>query len=276
MFSKLHNRLGTAGLVVAVVALVAALAGTAFAAAGLNSKQKKEVKSIAKTFAGKNGAPGAAGAPGSNGKDGANGKDGTNGTNGTSATTASFAGVKGSCTEGGVEVKSASPAALVCNGKEGSPWTETGSLPTGNTETGTWAVANNGTFPVKTLNTVALSFSIPLGAKIAGGHEHFINSDNKEVVLNESTFVLEEKTSTTCLGTAAAPSAEPGNLCVYAGFLQGASAFGGSFLNPETGVSDPIHNGAAVESALTGAILQLEVQAETAPKAFGTWAVTAS
>ena len=44
MFSKLHERLGTAGFVVAIVALVAALAGTAFAAAGLNGKQKKEVK----------------------------------------------------------------------------------------------------------------------------------------------------------------------------------------------------------------------------------------
>ena len=43
MFAKLHNRFGTAGLVVAVVALIAALAGTAIAAGGLNAKQKKEL-----------------------------------------------------------------------------------------------------------------------------------------------------------------------------------------------------------------------------------------
>jgi len=79
MFSKLHDRLGTAGLVVAVVALVLALAGTAFAAAGLNGKQKKEVKKIAKQFAGKAGAPGATGPTGATGPQGAKGDTGPKG-----------------------------------------------------------------------------------------------------------------------------------------------------------------------------------------------------
>jgi hypothetical protein len=92
MFSRIHNRLGTAGLVVAIVALIAALAGTAFAAVDtLSNVEKKEVKKIAKKFAGKSGAtgpvgpqgpqgnpgaPGSPGAPGEDGDDGAEGEDG--------------------------------------------------------------------------------------------------------------------------------------------------------------------------------------------------------
>ena len=95
---RLHNRLGTAGFLIAIVALVAAVAGTAFAAAGLNSKQKKEVRKIAKSVAGAPGAPGAAGANGLNGAGGA-------------------------------------------AGPEGAPWTAGGTLPSGQTETGTWSAA---------------------------------------------------------------------------------------------------------------------------------------
>lgn len=72
MYSRLHNRLGTAGFAVAIVALVAAVAGTAFAATGLNGKQKKEVKKIAKSVV-KQGPAGAAGAAGLNGAAGPQG-----------------------------------------------------------------------------------------------------------------------------------------------------------------------------------------------------------
>ncbi|HEX5610071.1 MAG TPA: hypothetical protein VFX45_08270 [Solirubrobacterales bacterium] len=76
MFSRLHNRLGTAGFVIAIIALVAAVAGTAFAATGLNSKQKKEVKKIAKSVV-QQGPAGAAGAAGANGAAGAAGPEGS-------------------------------------------------------------------------------------------------------------------------------------------------------------------------------------------------------
>jgi Collagen triple helix repeat (20 copies) len=100
MLKRIHNKLGTAGLVVAVVALIAAVAGTAFAAGGLTKQQEKQVKKIAKKYAGKNGkdgAPGPAGpqgpkgdqgakgdtgAPGAPGKDGTDGQDGTDGVDG--------------------------------------------------------------------------------------------------------------------------------------------------------------------------------------------------
>jgi hypothetical protein len=79
MFSRIHDKLGTAGLVIAIVALVAALAGTAIAALpGLNSKQKKEVTKIAKKFA-PNPVPGVAGPPGAPGPKGDTGTKGDTG-----------------------------------------------------------------------------------------------------------------------------------------------------------------------------------------------------
>ncbi len=96
MLSRMHERLGTAGLIVAVVALVAALAGTAFAAADRLSKQeKKEVKKIAKSLVGQgptgpvgpSGLPGSKGDPGVKGNDGATGPAGPEGATGPAGAT---------------------------------------------------------------------------------------------------------------------------------------------------------------------------------------------
>lgn len=84
MLSRVRNKLGPAGLIVAVVALVAALTGAAFAAGGLTKQQEKQVKKIVKKYSkpgpqgpqgpkGENGAPGAPGSPGKNGTNGENG-----------------------------------------------------------------------------------------------------------------------------------------------------------------------------------------------------------
>jgi len=79
MFSRVHNRLGTAGFVIAIMALVLALGGAAYAALpGLNAKQKKEVKKIAKKLVAP-GLPGAPGAPGAAGPAGAKGDAGGKG-----------------------------------------------------------------------------------------------------------------------------------------------------------------------------------------------------
>jgi hypothetical protein len=94
MLSRIHNKLGTAGLVVAVVALIAALGGAAFAASGkLTSRQKKEVQKIAKKVAkpgpagpigpaGPKGDAGAKGDQGPKGETGAEGKQGPKGNTG--------------------------------------------------------------------------------------------------------------------------------------------------------------------------------------------------
>ena len=82
MLTRVQNRLGTTGLIVAIVALVVALTGTAFAAVGLNGKQKAEVKKIAKQFAGKPGQAGPQGAQGSKGDKGEQGPEGKQGPEG--------------------------------------------------------------------------------------------------------------------------------------------------------------------------------------------------
>src|SRR4051812_41114036 len=156
MISKLHERLGTAGLVVAVVALVAALAGTAFAAAGLSGKQKKEVKKIAKQFAGKNGATGLAGPAGPQGPAGAKGDKGDKGDNGA-AGQAGAAGPVGSAGPTGA----AGPTGPA--GPTGSPWTAGGTLPNGSTETGAWS----GVAPKEEAELISISFPIPLANTVS-------------------------------------------------------------------------------------------------------------
>jgi hypothetical protein len=98
MLQRIHNKLGTAGLVVAVVALIAAVAGTALAAGGLTKKQEKQVVKIAKKYAGKQGpqgprgdagpagAPGPAGATGPKGDTGSDGPEGPEGPAGPTET----------------------------------------------------------------------------------------------------------------------------------------------------------------------------------------------
>jgi len=82
MFSRIHQKLGTAGFVIAIMALIVALGGAAYAALpGLNSKQKKEVKKIAKGLVrpGPPGATGPAGPAGAKGDVGAKGDTGAKG-----------------------------------------------------------------------------------------------------------------------------------------------------------------------------------------------------
>lgn len=90
MFSKMHNKLGTAGLVVAIVALVFAMVGGAYAAQqALNGKQKKEVEKIAKKYAGKQGPQGPQGPAGPAGPMGVQGAKGDPGVDGQQGLTGS-------------------------------------------------------------------------------------------------------------------------------------------------------------------------------------------
>jgi Collagen triple helix repeat (20 copies) len=137
MLSRVHSKLGTAGLFVAVVALVAALTGAAFAAGGLTKQQEKQVKKIAKKYAGKRGPQGPQGPAGANGAPGAKGDTGARGPEG-------LEGPEGP------------------RGLEGNPWTAGGVLPSGETETGTWGF---GAEPAETGQLVTLSLNIPLAEK---------------------------------------------------------------------------------------------------------------
>jgi hypothetical protein len=211
MFSRIHQRLGTAGLIVAVVALVAALAGGAYAAnGGLNKQQKKQVRNIAKNeskkwskkfskrFAkqgpqgdkgdtGATGATGATGPKGATGSPGEPGEDGEDGAPGTSAEATGYAGSE--CAEAsgeeGIEVTSAGSPQYVCNGKDGEDgetgFTET--LPSGQTETGDWSM------PAATITELleskvplpTISFTIPLAEELTGPQTHYVPVGGSEV-----------------------------------------------------------------------------------------------
>ena len=203
---------GTAGLIVAMVALVAALGGTAFAAAKLNGTQKKEVEKIAKKFAGKPGAPGANGtngtngAPGAKGDTGAAGTNGTNGSNGTNGKSVTIGATAPGCgAPGGHTIEVAGEPSTkqnVCNGAEGSPWTELGTLPEGKAETGAWGFSLTDRPYGFSQMKLPISFPIPLESALPETAVHIVG------IGQTGPEECEE-------GTAEAPAAAPGNLCVY-------------------------------------------------------------
>jgi hypothetical protein len=292
--SKIHQRLGTAGFVISIVALVAALGGGAYAASGkLTGKQKKEVQKIAKQYAGKpgangtngtNGAPGPkgdTGSAGSNGTDGTNGAPGAPGTDGKSVEATTIAPGEIECDErGGTEFKDGSGASTyACNGEEGpegpagpegSPWTAGGTLPSGKTETGGWAFGTVSEGAVSANLRLAVSFPIPLAAELAETNVHFINKAGKEVILNGEGFP-EEVTPTSCgsalspAGTAKAPAAAPGHLCVYARELSDAFGFSNNIFKLGS---------FGLGASTAGAMLEFIGISEGAT-GWGSWAVTA-
>lgn len=219
MFSKLHERLGTAGLIIAVVALIAALAGTAFAAAGLNPKQKKEVKKIAAKVA-KRGPAGPPGPPGPAGKEGARGQNGSPGATGATG-----------------------PAGPLLN-----------KLTSGKTLKGFWSAAAAGEFN-PALATISLPFPVEptpvlIYIKEAGEPGYEISSTGVQ-----SVSLTEEEIEAFCPGTAAAPAAEPGFLCAYTqreeGLEPAVGLMAGGWANPTpSGTSIPFGVEVGVESGL--------------------------
>ena len=219
MLSRMHQRLGTAGFVIAIIALVAAMTGGAYAALTPADKRvvKKEAKKFSKKFSKQFAKPGPAGAPGAqgpkgdtgaagtNGTNGTNGADGADGTDGTDGTdgkngnsvvlTNEAAGAN--CADGGVKVEvqnTVGSTKYVCNGETG--FTET--LPPGETLKGRF-----GATPAQSL--VTLSYNIPL----ADGKVPTFN-----VIKEDETALVGSVDN--CPGTAADPEADPGNLCLYA------------------------------------------------------------
>jgi hypothetical protein len=282
MLSAIRRRI-TPSAVIAMLALVFAMSGGAYAAGRylitstkqispkvLGSLQGKAGK-VGKT--GANGAPGAAGpagpagAQGAAGAQGSAGPAGSNGENGTSVTSATIPKTSATCSkQGGTEFTSASGKAAACNGKEGSPWTAGGTLPSGKTETGVWSIGPLEK-PSGTAYVPVASFPIPLAAPLAEGHAHFINTSGMEVNLSE-----EEVAPTDCgsaIGpevNASNPQAKAGALCVYASQMQGV--FTETELLSAPGAAGAGRAGTMGAFALVGLQGGLE-------EGHGTWAVTA-
>ncbi len=215
MFAKLHNQFGSAGLALSVAAIVLALTGGAIAANHSQNARRTE-KSGRR---GKQGPVGPQGPQGPAGPQGAPGPAASAGADGKSVVLGTAVG----CEEGGtrVEVES-SPATKheVCNGVEGPPgprgeagedgepgepgqtgFTET--LPSGETETGTWLTPR--IVNVEELySQTTISFSIPLASPIS----------NAAWVTTEEQ---ENHSNPECPGTVEDPRAAKGALCLYQG-----------------------------------------------------------
>jgi hypothetical protein len=264
------------------VALVFAMSGGAFAAGKFLITSTKQISpKVLKSLQGKAGKAGAAGAQGPAGPagpagpqgpagpGGAAGAPGGKGENGVSATTAAIPTTSSKCAHnGGVEVKSASPAAEVCNGTTGF----TATLPKGKTEQGTWAtVFAPGAVGVVPQGIISTSFNIPLSAALSqtecdGGtgprpaacQIHLVKETGKELVVNKEGAPEEVTASSACSGPG---QAAPGNLCIYTTGEAGNSIFSREIETTTLGGVVVVINNPAKEG--------------NGQPDFGTWAVTA-
>jgi Collagen triple helix repeat (20 copies) len=251
MISHIHNKLGTAGLIVAIVALVAALSGAAFAAGGgLNGKQKKEVKKIAKKFAGKKGATGPAGAPGAQGSQGPKGDKGDKGDKGERGE-AGATGEAGMCSESNPECSLASEASLI------GAWGTSGGG-------GEWSMV-----PISFLVRVSPAPTVLTTREIAGMTAGVIEENGKTTVFGPAPIPASledvekdvEAYEEACPGTAANPEAAPGFLCVYT--------------SESVETAAPFENGEKSEAGHEfGVVLPFKVNGAEG-YARGSWAVTA-
>ena len=253
MFSKLRKRL-TYTNVAMTLALVFAMTGGAYAASKFVITSTKQIKpSVLKQLQGKAGKAGAAGA------------NGTNGTNGAPGTP----GEKGAAGTNGTNGKDGAPGTNGKDGKEGSPWTLGGTLPTGKTETGTWATLIGKNTIGFALGMFSISFNIPLAAALP---EASVKIEPEEFPIKNSaecnakpepekaaclaTLAVEEEE---CPGNASEAKAAAGKLCVYT-------------------TSDPAARELVkVATTVPGGVV-IVIGTSTAHEglySFGTWAVTA-
>jgi hypothetical protein len=242
MFSVIRKRLTYANVTM-TLALVFAMSSGAYAAKRYLITSTKQISpKVLTALKGKTGPAGPAGAAGAQGATGSTGAQGPVGANGETG----LAGPQGKEGAAGKEGKA---------GKEGSPWTAGGTLPSGKTETGVWAIskltANYEFLEVK----IPISFPIPLAAGLDEAHVHIF----------EGTTL-----PTGCTGNANSGGAieelgaEPGNLCVQ---MPNPEATNFLLLSLESG---------KVGAGKTGAVL-----VNVVPRPAGTnlgaglWAVTA-
>ncbi len=218
------------------LALVFAMTGGAYAAKKYLITSTKQISpGVLKQLKGKNGASGANGAPGAAGSQGPAGPAGPQGA----------AGPKGDTGAAGP----AGPAGE--NGTTGF----TRTLPKEETETGSWSFGMTSSLPL-----VSITFNIPLAAELDASHVHYVKFGEK---------------TTACGGTSAAPSAEPGNLCVYertiqsGGVLEAAVIYGPGKFPAAIGGGDP--EGAGTN----GAVVLFGLKAPSSAFGWGSWAVTA-
>jgi hypothetical protein len=193
MFRKHFN----AATAVAVVALVFAMAGGAYAAGKYLITSTKQISpKVLKSLQGKPGKAGANGANGAQGPAGAQGPGGPAGPTGPQ-------GPQGEAGKNGENGK---------EGKEGPPGPFVKTLPAGATLKGEWGLIATVSAAEAAVST-SVSFGIPLAAAPVA---HYLRTDGQEPFYNATTEKAEERSQSACIGSAAAPKATSGNLCIYA------------------------------------------------------------
>ncbi len=220
----MHMRRPSPASIIASVALFFALGGTAIAAHQYLITSTKQIKpSVLKKLKGNVGKTGATGREGLPGREGSQGKEGKEGSQGKE-------GKEGS------------------QGKEGKEGPFAGTLPSGKTTTGAWAVRGEG---LDTVAITAISFSFPLASR-------------------PTVHVVPRGGSppSGCSGSVVHPGASPGNLCIFEGFSYNVAAGATHEWEPASGATS--------ESGFTGATLYAtpEKSSEQFEEA-GTFAVTA-
>ena len=198
------------------------------------------------------------------------------------------------CKEGGSEFKAGSGTpTYACNGEKGAKGEEgniKATLPLGATETGTWSFSfsKHTEYRLK----IPISFPIPLSKGIAsqscaGGrsecHIHIapvlvqqgkIGAGAGELCEGKSGTELEEceapftLTRQDCPSTVAAPTAEPGNLCIYINYVEGVES------EPFVifGTENPEGEGESIGT--TGTVLRMfALSEEHGGEGQGTWAM---
>jgi hypothetical protein len=182
MFSPLRSQFGIPGIL-SVIALVLAMSGGAFAVSDhlAGSSAAKKQRKATQGPRGPRGPKGQPGAQGPAGSPGVQGQPGSPGREGP-------------------------PGA---KGDTGSPWTAGGTLPSGRSESGTWIAGTFGTEiePGIAGGAAAISFTIPLQLPPA---VHLIGKEQEG-----------KEHAAECPGSALAPKAAKGNLCLYTAEDQG-------------------------------------------------------
>ncbi|HWY19437.1 MAG TPA: hypothetical protein VNY27_12090 [Solirubrobacteraceae bacterium] len=238
LLSAIRKRLTYANVAVTLV-LVFAMSGGAYAASKYVITSTKQIKpSVLAQLRGKpgaSGAPGPAGAAGAAGPQGAAGAGGSQGPQGPQGPKGETGG-KGEKGEKGLKGE---------NGTTG--FTET--LPSGKTETGSWAA-----HPAEGAEEfIPISFAIPIASEMEFQNGH------------PEAHGVHIGPGPECPGSAKEPKALPGSLCVYVGenFLEHVEVIA---------VQKPY----AFETGAGTAGGALKVRGLGAPAlALGTWAVTA-
>jgi hypothetical protein len=271
--------------VAVTLALIFAMTGGAYAANRYLITSTKQIKpSVLKRLTGKSGAAGAPGSSGAQGPagpagpGGPQGPAGSNGANGESVTSSEVkVGDATHCEKrGGSEFTTGSTKTTACNGKDGSPWTVGGTLPSEKSLKGEWSMPGNAAGEEAVTDSV--SFALPLAA---APRKHYIRINGEEAVYNKAG---QNVASRECLGSAAEPTAKPGNLCVYAATeentLQNYFAFASVPMICSLDAAGPagscLGNGVTSEEASRFGFGVETVSEKTgALNVYGTWAVTA-